>query len=200
MKKFFLILSTVLSVSVFAAAESEVRGFINDLFCNLRAMNGQTLLAQVTKNYVEIDEEGTKINYDEFADITKAVTNMGKVIDKGLSPQAKLPDILLAVSELEESQIDPATLALAKEIGNTAEGRQLAVNARNALAAMKKIYTDTIDKEMDSLKIVSITVNGDKACAVYRIIRDNKLLQIQLDLVKVNGKWLAEKSSAVKVE
>ena len=92
------------------------------------------------------------------------------------------------------------TFALAKEIGNTAEGRQLAVNARNALAAMKKIYTDTIDKEMDSLKIVSITVNGDKACAVYLITRDNKLLQIQLDLVKVNGKWLAEKSSAVKVE
>ena len=199
MKKFFFILSTVLSVSVFAA-ESEVRDFINDLFCNLRAMNGQNLLAQVTKNYVEIDEEGTKISYDELADITKAVTNMGKVIDKGLYPQAKLPDILLAVSELEESQIDPATFALAKEIGNTAEGRQLAVNARNALAAMKKIYTDTIDKEMDSLKIVSITVNGDKACAVYLITRDNKLLQIQLDLVKVNGKWLAEKSSAVKVE
>lgn len=199
MKKFFFILSAVLSVSVFAT-ESEVRDFINDLFCNLRAMNGQNLLAQVTKNYVEIDEEGTKISYDEFADITKAVTNMGKVIDKGLSPQAKLPDILLAVSELEESQIDPATFALAKEIGNTAEGRQLAVNARNALAAMKKIYTDTIDKEMDSLKIVSITVNGNKACAVYLITRDNKLLQIQLDLVKVNGKWLAEKSSAVKVE
>ena len=202
MKKFLLAAAAVLlTVSFcFAGEKEEVMKVIDGLYNHARDLNGSALLAQVTDDYTEINEDGEKIDHEEFKKITADLTRMKEIIAKGSAPRATLADIAMAIAALDDSEADAEMLALAKEVGNTPEGKKLADTMRKTLAEMLKIYTDTIDQVSNSLKIVSITVNGDKACAVYRITRDNKLLQIQLDLVKVNGKWLAEKSSAVKVE
>lgn len=201
MKKIFLLLAVFCGFSLFAAtAESEVESIIRNLFSDLRAMNGSTLLSQVTADYLEIDEEGNKTNYEEFKAIMKELDDMKILFNKGLNPQATLTDIFLAISELNEEDVDPEALNLTREIGSTAEGKKLVNHYRNALAAMKQIYTGTIDKESDSLQIFSITVSGEKAVAVYRITREEKPLKIQLELIKKGDKWLIKKSSAAVIK
>ena len=59
---------------------------------------------------------------------------------------------------------------------------------------MKKIYRQKTEKERDSVKIVSVKVNGGNARAIFTVQTEGKTEYNIWDMVKVDGRWLLKKA------
>ncbi len=195
MKKLSVLLVAFLTVFTLNASETEVKKVISDFFQATADMNGAGIMKLLHAEFTEEDASGVS-GYAEMKQACADLDAMRKVIDKATAPGATLQDVIAAVFAIDGETLDKDTIDTIKKIENTAEGEKLLKESVAAIREMKKVYRQETEKERDSVKIVSVKVNGGNARMIFTVQAEEKTEYNIWDMVKVDGRWLLKKAKS----
>lgn len=173
-----------------AADEAAIRNLLNDSYTCLLEKNPDKLLSMLHPEYVLI-QNNEKSSLDDVKRIVDDMKKMYDIIERASAPDASLKTVIEAVFEICPGIIDEDSAGVIDGLENTEQGRELRDKAKETLKSFDRIYRETLEKEMESLKIESVAVTGDKAKLIHTVKdADGKNVRGESWLIKVNGKWL----------
>lgn len=201
MKKFFAVLITVAallaSVNV-SANEDAVKAVITDMMNKCATLDFAGALSHLTRDYQVIDASGTTKNYKEIA-------AEGMQYDKFIKPilairkQLEKTDDLIALMEMFEKITGHKTTAQDKEALKKLPAEQQKALVAKIKQDLNKAFAQLDEgiadgkKFRDSAQFVSVKIEGDKATAVYTVMKKQEKLKNTTSLIKQNGKWMIRK-------
>ena len=201
MKKFFAVLITVAalltSVNV-SANEDAVKAVITDMMNKCATLDFAGALSHLTKDYQTVDAYGAIKTYEKVA-------AEGMQYDKFIKPilairkQLEKTDDLIALMEMFEKITGHKTTAQDKEALKKLPAEQQKALVAKIKQDLNKAFAQLDEgiadgkKLRDSVQFVSVKIEGDKATAVYTVVKTQQKLTNTTTLVKQNGKWLINK-------
>ena len=205
MKKFFAALITaaaLLTTNALSANEDAVKAVITDMMNKCATLDFAGALSHLTRDYQVIDASGTTKNYEKVA-------AEGMQYDKFIKPilairkQLEKTDDLIALMEMFEKITGHKTTAQDKEALKKLPAEQQKALVAKIKQDMNKAFTQLDEgiadgkKFRDSAQFVSVKIEGDKATAVYTVvktfIKGQQKLTNTTTLIKQNGKWMIRK-------
>lgn len=201
MKKFFAALITVAallaSVNV-SANEDAVKAVITDMMNKCATLDFAGALSHLTKDYQTVDAYGAIKTYEKVA-------AEGMQYDKFIKPilairkQLEKTDDLIALMEMFEKITGHKTTAQDKEALKKLPAEQQKALVAKIKQDLNKAFAQLDEgiadgkKFRDSAQFVSVKIEGDKATAVYTVMKIQEKLKNTTSLIKQNGKWLINK-------
>ena len=195
MKKLSVLLVAFLTVFTLNASETEVKKVISDFFQATADMNGAGIMKLLHAEFTEEDASGVS-SYAEMKQACADLDAMRKVFDKATAPGATLQDVISALFAIAGETMDKDNPDIIRKIENTAEGKKLLKESVAAVMEMKKIYRQKTEKERDSVKIISVKIDGTNARAIFTVQTEGKTEYNIWDMVKVDGRWLLKKAKS----
>jgi hypothetical protein len=197
MKK-MLILLAACSMFALAASEDAVRRLFPEMKDAYLKMDGNKFMTFFHPEYTETHPDKSTASFDSIKEEAARLNAMCAVLLRGSAENSSLMDIMVAVFALNESDMSQELIGQIKKVENTPDGKKLTAEARTTLQEIHKLYLQKIEDIWKHCRIISVTVDGDKATVVYNFLYsgdDGKdvLRTIDAELVKVNGKWLLKK-------
>lgn len=201
MKKFFaaLITAAALLASVNVSAnEDAVKAVITDMMNKCATLDFAGALSHLTKDYQTVDAYGAIKTYEKVA-------AEGMQYDKFIKPilairkQLEKTDDLIALMEMFEKITGHKTTAQDKEALKKLPAEQQKALVAKIKQDLNKAFAQLDEgiadgkKFRDSAQFVSVKIEGDKATAVYTVMKIQEKLKNTTSLIKQNGKWLINK-------
>jgi hypothetical protein len=134
---------------------------------------------------------GGKENVKKMA---KAIKAMKKILNGNMKPS----EVVKLAAEMEGRTVTDAEMAQVKKLDGTPEGDRIVKDIALKVRPVYEVMSKQIKRGMDNCKINDIKVNGNVATAVIEtpIPDTDKIEKADIELVKVDGKWLIKKFEA----
>lgn len=189
-----LLLSFCFACSLFADAKA-VRQTVLDVQKNILAGNLQNAVKYYHKNFISIDSKGKKTNIRHL----RSAVNTHKRFQQAIKPDSKLLDIVNFYSYVRRKKLSDEDKKTVLAIQDSEIGKTRADALRKELQQLWDVQFKKMSDSWNTLKIVSVSVNGNSAQVVFTMTSSSKVPdEITWDLVKVKKSWRIIKSTTKK--
>ena len=194
MKRFFVMMIAAVCTSMLCANEAAVRKTVDTIYALTSQMEVAKLAKYYHPKYVEKTSDGKTITQKDIKKIIKTTSMLKKAFKEDSS--------MLEIMELAALTKGHTITAEQKKqiiaIQETEQGKQQTAILRQQMRMAWDAQIAKIQSAVKSRKITECTVKGKKATVKmdWNSPSTDKLEHIQLDLVKVKGKWLVIKSTS----
>ena len=198
MKRFLIMMFAAVCTSMLCANEAAVRKTVDTVYDLVAKMEVAKAAKYYHPKYVEKTSDGKTLTQKDVKKIIK-VTAMLK---KAIKEDSSLLEIMEMAASTKGLTIPDEQKQQIIAMQETEQGKQQTAMIRQQMRMAWDAQIAKIQNSVKTRKVTECTVKGNKATVKmdWNSPSTDKLENIQLELVKVKGKWLILKSTSTLAE